>query len=658
LEPSPFFKELGIKYGSSELVYPDKNIRVIAVSVRSADALGRDVFGGIIDETDFMEGSVLKGSGGLSAPGNKPFAELLHESITRRMKSRYDRAGILPGKLFLSSSARHKGSFTNRRVGEAANESSVFCREYAIYDVAPKERFSDKSFWVLVGNERIRHKILSKEEFRKLGRRGRTLLEESGCRFIKVPENFRSDFERNIEDSIRDVAGVVTVTLSPFIQLRDRIYDMVDPTLFHPMSCESWRTDEYPHIFWDKITRMVTRRVGPGHMEQELCPIRHPEAVRHLHIDFSLGRSDAMGLCIAHTAGVVDVERRIAESGEAVSEQVPLIEVDLMLRIEAPPNGEIDLGAVRGLVYDFGKHGFNISFASSDWMPSADTLQQFEQRGINAEKISVDKTMEPYTYLKTAIYEGRVSIYKYPIVLQELEQLQRDESKGKIDHVPGGCFTGETRVPLLDGTIATMAELNGKEDWVYSSTLDGQTVSGRARGRMTKMVSELVDVVLDNDSVERCTPDHRWMLKDGTYKEAKDLVSGRDILMPISRRWDDLCETADGAKRGVRAVVPVHLHEAVPVYDLEVDGYHNFALCSGVFVHNSKDVADGLAGIVYSLSTRQVFRAPLLMGESEFHDPDAESEWIRKTMERAGEQALRKVGDVPPGGDGPIVFSG
>ena len=509
LEVSPFFKELGCKFGGSELVYPDKNIRIIAVSVRSADALGRDVFGGVIDETEFMEGSILKGGGGVAAPGEKPFAELLHESITRRMKSRYERAGALPGKLFLSSSARHKQSFTNRRIASAANDPGIFCRDYAIYDVAPAERFSKKHFWVMVGTERIKHKIFHRREFRALGGEGRKQLEEKGCRFIKVPDNFRPDFERNIEDAIREIAGVVTVVLSPFIQMRDRIYDAIDPTLFHPMGSEVWRTDEATQIDWRRLVKLYERRVGPGRLVEELRPIRHPDATRHAHIDISLGASDPAGICIAHVVDTIDVERR-TEGGREVVEQAPLIEVDLMLRILPPLNGEIDLGSIRALVYDFVKHGYNLTFVSMDLkFLSADTLQQFEHQGIDTEVISVDKTIQPYTYCKTALYEGRLSLYEYPIVLQELEQLQRDEIKQKVDHVPGG----------------------------------------------------------------------------------------------------------------------------------------------------SKDVSDSLAGVVFSLSTKQAYRAPIMRGISEYEDHDKSSEWIRKTMHRTGEEAPQKVGDVPEDGK-PIIFTG
>lgn len=437
IEGSPFFQHLGMKFGTSELSYPRKNIKVIAISAKSANALGRDVFGGIIDETDFIDGSILKGNGGLPRPGEKPFVEMLHESIKRRMASRYDRAGVLPGKLFMASSARHKKSFSNRRISEAAIDPSVFCRDYAIYDVAPSDRFSKDKFWVMIGNERINHEILSRKKYRSIGENGRRKLEEQGCRFIRVPINFKSDFERNIEDAIRDIAGVVTVAVSPFFQIRSRLYEMIDPTLTSPVKVTEWCTDSVLEIDWSLLSKRYRRRIGPGDYVEDLGPVRHPGAPRHVHLDLSLGLTDPAGMCIAHEVGKISIERR-ASDGTLAKEEVPLIEVDFLMRIIAPPGGEIDFGAIRGVIYDFQRHGFNIAFASMDSFQSRDTLQQLASKGIDGEIISVDKTVEPYTCMKTAIYEGRLSVYNYPILIEELEQLERDEVKSKVIHPPNG----------------------------------------------------------------------------------------------------------------------------------------------------------------------------------------------------------------------------
>lgn len=203
------------------------------------------------------------------------------------------------------------------------------------------------------------------------------------------------------------------------------------------------------------------------------------------------------------------------------------------------------------------------------------------------------------------VYDGRVAMPQIDILKRELMQLRIINDK-KVDHPRNGCFIGDTRIPLLDGTYPQMSELVGRQVWVYSSTPDGKIVPGLARGRMTKHTDELVDVILDNGYVARCTPEHLWMLRDGSYKEAQHLVPGVDRLMPITINWpvngryiNDLVKMCDNNHK-VRAVIPVKLDEPVPVYDLEVDDYHNFALSGGVFVHNSKDLSDAVAGAVYN----------------------------------------------------------
>jgi len=51
---------------------------------------------------------------------------------------------------------------------------------------------------------------------------------------------------------------------------------------------------------------------------------------------------------------------------------------------------------------------------------------------------------------------------------------------------------------------------------------------------VTRKNSILIEVALDNDKKIRCTPDHRFMLRNGEWVEAKNLRSG-DSLMPLYR---------------------------------------------------------------------------------------------------------------------------
>ncbi len=106
------------------------------------------------------------------------------------------------------------------------------------------------------------------------------------------------------------------------------------------------------------------------------------------------------------------------------------------------------------------------------------------------------------------------------------------------------CITGDTSISLLDGRERTVVQLldeygTDKKFWVYSRDKNGKIVPGHARcvGK-TRLNAELVKVTIDNEKSVRCTPDHRWMMKDGSYKEAKDLKPG-DSLSPLYRRVDD-----------------------------------------------------------------------------------------------------------------------
>ncbi len=95
----------------------------------------------------------------------------------------------------------------------------------------------------------------------------------------------------------------------------------------------------------------------------------------------------------------------------------------------------------------------------------------------------------------------------------------------------------------------------------------------------------LVDVVTAGGLRLRCTPEHKFLLHDGRYVDAERLHAG------------DVLRTLDGGtiEDTVHLVEPVELDDAVPVYDLEVEGTHNFAVTSdtctpypSVIVHNSE----------------------------------------------------------------------
>src|ERR687894_457700 len=82
---------------------------------------------------------------------------------------------------------------------------------------------------------------------------------------------------------------------------------------------------------------------------------------------------------------------------------------------------------------------------------------------------------------------------------------------------------GDTLVPTLDGRSYPIKELceRGGEFGVWSCKPDGKVVAARARAFHTQKNVPLVKVTLDNGRVVECTPDHLFMMRDGTFTEAE-----------------------------------------------------------------------------------------------------------------------------------------
>lgn len=138
-----------------------------------------------------------------------------------------------------------------------------------------------------------------------------------------------------------------------------------------------------------------------------------------------------------------------------------------------------------------------------------------------------------------------------------------------------GCFTGETKLLLPDGRKVSFLELLAKKEEVLVNSFDFQKQElVKARGydvRCTKEVTELVEVELENGETVRCTPDHWFLTQSAGYVEACNLKVGAKFI----------------PEHEVKAVRFLNLEEAVPVYDISVEGYQNFLLSCGVVVHNS-----------------------------------------------------------------------
>ncbi len=109
----------------------------------------------------------------------------------------------------------------------------------------------------------------------------------------------------------------------------------------------------------------------------------------------------------------------------------------------------------------------------------------------------------------------------------------------------GGCFSGDTEIALLDGRNLSFEKLvkehqRGKENFCYTIKQDKSIgISKIQNPRITKRNVEVIKIILDNDKEIVCTPEHKFMLRNGGYKQARDLIES-DSLMPFYKKFSKI----------------------------------------------------------------------------------------------------------------------
>lgn len=109
----------------------------------------------------------------------------------------------------------------------------------------------------------------------------------------------------------------------------------------------------------------------------------------------------------------------------------------------------------------------------------------------------------------------------------------------------GGCFSGDVKIALTDGRNLSFKDLvkewcAGKTNYCYTITNGGQIgIEKILNPRLTKKEAKVIKVTLDNDENITCTPEHLFMLRDGSYVAAKDIKLDMS-LMPLRKKISKL----------------------------------------------------------------------------------------------------------------------
>lgn len=619
LQRSDWFMARGTLTKSANPIWqPPKGIELIVGSM-PRHIIGRAVFSIFCDEISFQTNSDVE--------KQKKKAMQLVSSANARMQSRFMRGEKNPTLLLLASSKRTEQSFLETFIDNKKKNES---KSTLIIDepqwVIRTDKDSPNKFKVAVGNKFLSSEVLPLN----ISDQDLQVYRDRGFQILDVPMGYYENFIDDIDIALTDIAGISTTSSSRYI---------AGPRV------AAIKTKDYKNPFTKEI---ITVGNGKDDTTQysdffdiSLIDPKLKSRPLYIHLDMSIS-GDKTGI-----AGVWIVGKKLSKAGQPESKDL-LFQLAFSVSVKAPKGHQVSFEKNRQFIYWLKENGFNIRGTSSDTFQSYDTGQALKNKGFNYDIISVDRTKDnvciPYQYLKSTIYEERLIMYENTLLTEELIGLERNNNSGKVDHSPSGinCFTGDTKVSLLDGRNLSMLELidefkSGKSNYVYSFN----HTSNKIEPALIKKAwcsghnAKLLEVTLDNNKIIRCTPEHRFMLRDGSYKEAKYLTENESLMPlytrfsnkgldryrlyyePMENKWhyeyklfnSNTTLIPDNYKpdrivswknHKVKSIKLLNYTE--DVYDLEIDKNHNFALSCGIFVHNSKDQADAVCGAVYNAS--------------------------------------------------------
>lgn len=421
IKNSPYFKHI---YPfdptvTSQMIFREQSVSVTPVSSSSTGAISMNVLGGVLDEMNFMQRVQKSKSQNAELDGSYSQAKAIYNAIARRRRSRFARKGKLPGLLFLISSSRFPDDFTEQKAAESTmcggTDPTIYVVSKAVWEVKGRDTFMDEEFRVMIGNNMLRSKILEDHE-QPIG----------DCQVINVPMDFKHEFEKDLDGSLRDFAGVTILSTRPFITRRSAIHECIqagtNAGYNNPFLQESYNFNTgIPHPIRERLRTDI-------------------RIFRTAHVDLGLTR-DACGIAIGHIAGQRLIERTDPLGGGKVTELMPVIGYDCILRVTPPPNGEIEFSKIREfLIMLRDEYDIPIEFVTLDGFQSVDSRQILRSKGFKTDYLSVEK-IDPYRTLRDALYDNRLQLFPHQFLADELaglEYVRGNNGDDRVDHRTNG----------------------------------------------------------------------------------------------------------------------------------------------------------------------------------------------------------------------------
>ena len=416
------------KHVTSELQFPNQ-IYISPVSGSEMATIGLDIYAGIMSELNYFD--VIENSKQLVMRGQENTtydqASNAYTNLIQRLKSRFQVYGKIPGCLILDSAVHYPGDFLDKKIEESRYDDQIYVVKHAIWDTLSSDRFSGNKFLVEIGTLDRSSRIVPTRE---------VALPEADI--LEVPEEYKTDFERDIEKALRDFAGVATGHRRAFMPFKESVTDAytVYEAIYNGTS-----------LFKENSIVINDYFVGPNEWEllinkdylQQISFNEKADFCMHMDLGFS---QDATGLVIGHIQDYKSLPSTSFFSKtsntfvEVVDMDAPIICLDGILQIKPPAGGETSFDMLRGFAF-YLCNLLNIKIATLDTYQDVGFRQGFRDLHIRSGPVSVVATPVPYMELKSCYIESRIIHQKHPIYIEELLNLEYDPKKQRLEHLKG-----------------------------------------------------------------------------------------------------------------------------------------------------------------------------------------------------------------------------
>jgi len=204
----------------------------------------------------------------------------------------------------------------------------------------------------------------------------------------------------------------------------------------------------------------------------------------------------------------------------------------------------------------------------------------------NGEVVQSMKARDLYRQMAQAAWECADPGMQFDTTIN---RWHTSSNTGRINASNPCCFTGETLVETEEGPVRLDILCKESEAgnplpkvWSFDSHTGQTALSVPMSVWKAGETEELVEIRTTRGQSLRCTPEHRFLTREGQFIAAASLHPGTKLR---ALRDIDVVSTVEG----------VHLDEPAVVYDMEVKATHTFAVASeqgadgeGIVVHNSE----------------------------------------------------------------------